>query len=152
MASRKTYIPNSQSGFTLMELLIVLAIMATLAALGLFVSMDFYRSYAFQSEEHMLVSLLEKARGASLNNADQSAHGVHVEAGKYVYFVGSTYDPVSSQNQIVGGSSAVSNNGPVDVVFAQATGETTPTTVTITDKNSPKTANITINSEGGINW
>src|SRR5438876_578690 len=66
-------------GFTLIEVMIVMAIFALLASLGLIIGMDFYRSYSFNSERNVALAVLRKARTEAMVNVDQAAHGVRIE-------------------------------------------------------------------------
>ena len=67
---------RSRAGFTLVELLIVVAIFGLLAALGLFVSFQTYRTYDFQDEVTRVTTALQPARSRSMANVDGVEHGV----------------------------------------------------------------------------
>ena len=86
--SPKVVVPRNGNGFTLIEILITIGIFAVIATIGLIISLDFYRSYAFRSEESTIVSILQKARSQSMDNIDQVRHGVHFQADplKYILF------------------------------------------------------------------
>src|SRR3989344_3331593 len=74
-------------GFTLVEILIVVAILVVIFSFGLFISFDFYKSYSFHSEKSTIVSILQKARNQSLNNINESRHGVHFSASPLQYII-----------------------------------------------------------------
>src|SRR6185295_16918363 len=59
-----------------------------IAGLGLFITLDFYRSYAFRAERSTIVSTLQKARSQSMDNIDQTRHGVRfqIDPLKYILF------------------------------------------------------------------
>src|SRR5439155_93802 len=78
---------NSENGFTLIEIMIAVGILAIIATLGLFVSFDFYKGYAFRSEKSIVVSTLQKARDESLSNINQTRHGVHFGASPLQYII-----------------------------------------------------------------
>ena len=59
---------NSQSAFTLIEMVVVMAIISLIGTFTAFVSIDSYRGYAFRSERDTLVASLERARSQSINN------------------------------------------------------------------------------------
>src|SRR3989344_5574651 len=94
----------SQRGFTIVELLVVMAIAAVMMGLGLFLSADFYRSSSFQSEDEILT-----------------------------------------------GNPSFTFSGPTEIVFTQLSGESTANGNLIIT-NGIKTATISFNSEGLIDW
>lgn len=156
---------KSGAGFTLIEILISVTILATLFGLGLFVSFDFYRSYALASEKNTIVSVLQKARGESLNNIGQVRHGVHFQTTaplQYILFECPAGNPqctnytASASDISVPASYGITLIAPVpDIIFDQLSGDCVtcqnPTT-TITANDGTRSYNITINSEGQIDW
>ena len=162
-------LPQSKSpaaGFTLIEILISIGILGIIATLGLFISLDFYKSYAFSSEESVIVSILQKARSQSVNNINEKRHGVHFQASplKYVIFECSSsctsYPGSASSDLPIDPSynaSVTSPALPFDVVFDQLNGNcissncaTAPLLMTISA--GPKSYTIKVNSEGQIDW
>ncbi|MBU6501034.1 MAG: prepilin-type N-terminal cleavage/methylation domain-containing protein [Patescibacteria group bacterium] len=151
-----TSTPNSKrSGFTLIEIIIVIALIGILASMGLWVSMDFYRSYSFRSEKNIFISALQKARMESMLNINEDVHGVHVESGRYVIFQGTPYVEGGSLNQAITPSGGVKITGnpvlPQDVVFNQLSASTSYLgTFTIGD--GVRSSTISINNNGQISW
>jgi len=148
-------IRTQQFGFSLIELLVVIGIFAILASLALFFSIDFFRTYATNSEETTLVTALSKARSQSLANVNGVPHGVNVTAGSYTIFEGSSFAArVPSLDQVIEANSAVHPTSSVEIVFEQLSGNvaacTTPCSITMAGTNPTKT--ITINGEGAILW
>ncbi len=144
---------SDQNGFSLIELMVVIAIFAILATFALFFSLDFFHTYATNSEEVTLVSSLSKARSQSLANVNRLPHGVHITPGGYTIFEGAIFSSGQGSNQFISNNSAVKPTGTTDVVFGQLTGvpACTPTcTINLSGPGSPKT--VTINSEGAILW
>src|ERR1044072_4262622 len=76
-------------GFTLIEILITIGLIGLIAALGLFISLNFYKNYSFRSERNVIVSILQKARSQSMDNIDEQRHGVHffINGGKLTYLL-----------------------------------------------------------------
>ncbi|TSC82284.1 MAG: Uncharacterized protein G01um101420_448 [Parcubacteria group bacterium Gr01-1014_20] len=157
----KTIIHNSKfsiqgrGGFTLIEIIVVITIVVILAGLGLWVGMDAYRGYSYRSERDVLVSVLQKARLASMVNINEAKHGVHVESNRYTVFQGETYLTRDANfDQIITPGGAVWLDSPFplpqDVIFDQLSGVSSPITLTITD--SIKSSDIQINNEGQISW
>ena len=159
-------ISTHDKGFTLVEILVTVAILLIIIGFGLFLSFDFYKNFAFHSEETTIVSMLQKARGQSMNNIDEMRHGVHFfdNGGKLTYrlfecqsactvYSGSSssdFDMVSSYN-----SSITFPSLPFDVIFDQLSGscincQTSNIDLHLVD--NAKSYDITINSEGTIDW
>jgi prepilin-type N-terminal cleavage/methylation domain-containing protein len=156
MASRRISIRN-QNGFTLIELLVVIAIFAILSTLGLFFSMDFYRTYGANAEVNTLVSALAKARNQSLANINEKEHGVHVETDKYIVFERSVYGALASDDLVIPSGSSAVPAGVTTIIFERLTGKARqdngsacPCTVNLTSQSITKT--IVVNSEGGLEW
>ncbi len=153
MALPRILRPNNK-GFTLIEIVIVIAILAVIFSFGLFISFDFYKSYSFGSEKNVIVSILQKARNQSLNNINQLPHGVHFEASPsltYTIFEGASFSSSSPNNIPIGASYNVTiADLPFDVIFAQLSATSTNRIITVTSNG--KSYDITINSEGRIDW
>ncbi|MBI4160697.1 MAG: prepilin-type N-terminal cleavage/methylation domain-containing protein [Candidatus Yanofskybacteria bacterium] len=157
-------LPNTYSrdnrGFTLVEILIGLAILLVLLGMGLFLSMDFYRGYAFRAEEKMLVSILHKARTRSLANIEQHEHGVKFTGSDFVIFEGQaplTYaSRIASLDEVFPANSAVNViwPAPSEIVFDQVTGNVDSAFLTgdVILSGQGKIATISSNNEGRIDY
>jgi len=138
-------------GFTLIEILVVLGILSIIATFGYLVTMDFYKSYAFNAERDTIVAILQKARSQSLANINESAHGVHFDSEQYVIFQGSAYNSNDNFNQIIPSAFGITHSGITDVVFFQLSGDVGSSGSLILS-DGKRSAVISINSEGQINW
>jgi type II secretory pathway pseudopilin PulG len=147
MRSHSTYKRSNTYGFTLIEILIVLGILMTMLALGLFVGMDAYRATAARSERDIVVSLLTRARSRALANIDQSAWGVCTIGTDYILFAGYTCTGSGEHIAISPNSTALFS---LPVVFSQLAATTTGGTVIIAQDG--RTTTITINAAGQIDW
>ncbi|MBI3572377.1 prepilin-type N-terminal cleavage/methylation domain-containing protein [Candidatus Kaiserbacteria bacterium] len=154
MPLRKTSIPKD--GFTLVEILVVVGMLAIVAGTVAFFDLASYEGEAFRGERTTLVTLLETARADALNNVDESQHGVHVATGQYTLFEGESYSDPSrdtSRDVVIAASYVVTiSPSGSDIVFAQLSAETSDATITLTDPARKVAATITINREGGISW
>lgn len=158
------------SGFTLIEILISLGVLVIIASLGLFVSFDFYRHSSFQSERSVIVSVLQKARNQSVDNIDQTRHGVHFEVNPVAYVIFECSQASPQCTSFVAGSSDLTIaasygisfanpnlSAPFDVVFDQLSGDCVSVLCTtniqpITINDGTNSYSININSEGRIDW
>lgn len=140
-------------GFTLIEVLVSITLLAVLAGFSLTVTLDSYRSYNFRSQQELLVSLLQRARAQAMANINQMPHGLHLDAASasYTLFQGGSFayrDP--SQDLIFTGNSVQSLSGLSDIIFTQLSGTTTAGSIILKDSFYQQ-AVINLNNEGQIN-
>jgi prepilin-type N-terminal cleavage/methylation domain-containing protein len=151
----------SYSGFTMLEVLVVMGIFTLASGFALFVSSETYRGSNFRTDRDLLVTALQRARAQAVNNVclepcadnDGKPHGVHIESDTYVLFQdnGSGYDAGDSQNAVFASNTTVAKSPTsLDVIFEQLSGESTSATMTLT--GGGKTSVITISEEGQISW
>jgi prepilin-type N-terminal cleavage/methylation domain-containing protein len=150
---------NSESGFTLMEMLIVIGLVAVVASMSLFIDINSYRGDAFRSEVNNLGIALQTARADVLNNIDQEKHGVAINPAGYdgyVVFEGDTYttrDITKDEETKASYDVTFGSMSPTEIVFEQLSGNANyDGDITIVDPNRNMTALISINHEGKISW
>lgn len=143
--------PDQKRGFTLIEILLVIALVGLLSGFTIVAGTDFYRGYAFRSEVDLAVAALQKARSQALSNLNQTAHGVHLAGDGYTVFEGPTFNPAAPTNALVPIQWAAAPADPVDISFEQLSATTASATVVLTDGHS-RTVRITVNREGRISW
>ena len=151
MPLQPTSTHKTNAGFTLIELVLAIGLTCLLGGLGLVVSMDFYRSYSSNLNTNILVSTLERARSRSLDNINEAPHGVHITSGNYILFQGPSYGSDPAYDEPIPVNAGVTTTGLSDIVFDQLTGETSQPGIIVVH-NGPKTASISINSDGRIDW
>ena len=147
----------NKKGFTLIEVLVVIGILGMILAFGFVTSLGSFKRNTFQTEQSILVSVLEKARSYSLNNMFESPHGVCYIDPNYVIFKGAVCI-LSSTNELVLANANIASSSDFStslspaapIIFSQLTGNTSSTTIYMTD--GIKSAYININNEGTINW
>ncbi len=146
---------NTIKGFSLIEIIVVMAIIGIIMSIGLMFDFNSFKGYYFRSERATLVSILERARSRAMNNYYGTSHGVCFISPNYIIFKGSTCTSGSPDNELIPAnqkiytSSNFSSTFPT-IVFSQLTGTTTGGTIHITD--GLRSGDITINNEGTINW
>jgi len=139
-------------GFTLIEVMIVILIVTIVAGLGLFFGLDFYRTYAIDSERDTLVSALRRSRMRALDNVNGAPHGLKIGAQNFILYTGNSYagrNPAFDES--ISRSAAVNIAGLDDIVFGSLSATSSYSgTVTLSDGVRQRTINI--NYEGGIDW
>ena len=140
-----------QRGFSLIEVLLVIAIVAvTIAMSGAFSLGTVSRSYAI-GERDVFVTLLTQARAKSLANIDEQTHSVYIDAltNRYVLYEG----PSSSTGAIyVTKSTSLIPIGQKTFTFEQLTGDGLSGIGTTTIDGGTVKYSVNINSAGRINW
>lgn len=139
-------------GFTIIEIIIVMALFTGLFAMGAVTGTDSYQRYIFRSELEKTGALLQKARSSAMANVGESSHGVYFgDSANTILFRGASYTASSPYNLKIERSKAVSISGPLEIVFTPLSGATVTTgIITLTD--GVRNATITVNNEGLINW
>lgn len=160
---------NRAAGITLIETILVIAVMSITLSLGLFVNVNEYRGNTFRSSRDLLIVSLQHARSQAMNNiclgtrcSDGKPHGVHINADNnnyvisYVMFQGESYDLADPLNSLIDVSENISRNisllsgSVLDIYFEQLSGNSTPAELTLS--SGVESSVITINPEGRITW
>ena len=155
---------NNQGGFTLIEMIIVLALITIVGGLGLYFGLDNLKGYSFHSDRDVLVSLLQHARSEAISNicrgedcTDGKHHGVFVRPPEhpdsYVVFQGENYINRDQDYDItIDVSNSTYVSGMTEIIFERLSGNaTTIGDINLTDDRN-HTSTISINSEGQILW
>lgn len=131
MSSLKDQHSKLKAGLTLIELIIVTAIMITVASMIFGAYKQFNSVEALRVGPTTAASILERARSQSVAGVDGMAHGVHIASTTLTMFEGAVYNAGSASNVSV----PLANNlivsqvqlasGGYDIVFAQLIGTTT---------------------------
>ena len=140
-----------QSGFTVIEILIAIGLLVIIISLGLFLSLDIYRTDSMSAERDRVLGILHNARTRSINNVNESRHGVYFDSDKFVLFQGSSYNPSDPQNKDFEYATSIIYTNPFEITFEQLTGNAS-NTGSIVLSGQGRTATISFNSEGRIGW
>jgi Tfp pilus assembly protein FimT len=144
---------NLKKGFSVIEILFVLAIMIILAAIVLPSFKKMRENQVLKSTTSEVISVIDKARSQSVSSIDSSEYGVHFQTDKVVLFKGITYSSsdASNENIILTTPATISvislTGGAVDVYFDRLSGAPSKSgTITISVSSLSKT--ITISATG----
>lgn len=153
---------DMQAGFSLIELVVVLGIVVTIAGMGLIMTMEEYRGYAFRSQRDVLVASLLRARSQSMNTICLGAgcvggvpHGVEILNNRIIIFQGSDYlhrDTAVDEEILfsyLGGR--ISPPPPTEVVFESQNGDVLHD-VNFVYQDDLRHSTISINTEGAVWW
>ena len=122
--------PRLVSGFTLLEIVIVVSLLALLLNIALPSFTSFRRNSLLNTETMELITLVNRARILSVSSKNDQQFGVHLETSKAVLFQGGTYDAAATTNEtrIFGEgitlSSITVNPSGSDIIFDKVTGST----------------------------
>ena len=140
------------TGFTLIEIVIVIALVVLIFGFAVGVGSDFYQSQSLIAERDTLLAVLRRARTNATNNVGQSDHGVLIAPDGYVIFEGGSYDLRNAdfdENFPRGGNIEIS--GPAELVFSALEGVSNASG-TISLENARGKIDISVNYEGRITW
>jgi prepilin-type N-terminal cleavage/methylation domain-containing protein len=144
-------------GFTVLELLIVLAIMTILVALIVTALVKSRKSQGIDQDTETVVETLRMARDQTLSSDNASQYGVHFASSTATLFTGTTYSSGSSSNvvftfttsDLVMGLSLA--GGGSDVIFQRLSGQTADSgTITISSPSSGFSRVVTVYNTGII--
>ena len=144
---------NSQSGFTLMEILLSVAIIAIIAG----TSIPIYQSFQVRNDldvvANSIVQTLRRAQVLSQSSDGDSSWGVYIQSTSTVLFKGSSYAlRTSALDEIFEVPGSLTPTGVLEIVFTKFTGEPQVTGTTTLTSTTNETRNIYINSKGMINF
>ncbi len=144
-----------KSGFTFLEVIISLAIMAVLATVILSTLINFRKSQAIEKDAELVVQLINQAHNQTLSSKNSSVYGVHFETTQITLFTGASYNVSDPNNQsfILNGTDTIVTitlaSGGTDVVFKRLSGETSQNgTITLSSPSIGKTKTVTIYKTG----
>lgn len=137
------------TGFTLVELLMVIAIVAIVFAFSTPYALNFYRSNLINDAQTNIVSTLERAKHYAILQKNDSNFGVHIDADSITLFQGDTYVVEDVNNEVIQLTAGITYSGPADIVFSKLTG-TTATTSTTTITYGTLNKSILVEESGKI--
>jgi len=114
---------KKNSAFTLVEILIVIAIMIILTTFSITSFVNFSKRQALDASTQALASGLRDARSQTLASVEASQYGVAINTDGFTLFTGPVYNPSASTNKTFNFNQYVSASSDLsDVVFQRLTG------------------------------
>lgn len=145
-------VKKHKCSFTIIEILIVLAILAIVILIGTPITLDFYLSFIFHSSIDDLVSLTRKAQSLSITNFNQASSGIYITPDKFIVFQGASYASRNQQfDEEYSKPPKITISGTNEIIFSPISGRPNAN-ATITLSSYNRSANIYINKEGSIEW
>ncbi len=152
---------KTNKGFTLIQLIIVIAILTILVAVMIPSLTKFRNAQALKNTTDDIVSLLNNARLNTISSLNSNYYSVHFESARAVSFTGGTFAEPNSSNKVITFNTAVTipasgginlNGGGSNVSFTRLTGDTTQygTIVVQLKSDSTQKKTITINKTGAV--
>lgn len=118
-----------QKGFSLMEIVVVIAIMSMIGTFVVIAYAKFNSSQALEKDALQVISVLNQARSLTLSSKGNSQYGVHFGSSEVVLFTGENFQSEAESNipvalnRLVSVSADLSGGGS-EVVFERLTGRT----------------------------
>lgn len=139
---------DPRRGFSLIELLVALAVLAIILALSTGLSFPYYRRQQLLTATSVAVSELRQAQAEAESQLDDASHGVKAQTTGMVRFTGSSYaGRTTSKDKTSLFSFPVSVSGTTEFVFTK--GGVTPTAAgTLTLTLDDQAADIAVSSYG----
>ncbi len=137
--------------FTLIEVLIVLAIIVLALTVISPLGLSFYQQYQLTTAVSQAIQVLRMARLKAETGYQQSSYGVYFESEKFIFFKGDSYlTRDKSFDRIFEVAPTITFSGLTEVVFSKSTGiPLNYGTITISQENQKRI--IEINQLGRIN-
>ena len=117
-------------GLTVMEMLVVMAVLGMVTAITIGGFLMFKRGSELDSASENLLSLLLEARSKTLSSKDSSSWGVRFETNRAILFKGTIFVDGAADNNVIAMPPSAEiatialNGGGQNVVFKRLTGET----------------------------
>jgi len=126
---KKMTVREKTKGVTILEIILVLAVLMIVSTLTLQGLSSYRYSQALSSETTQVLSFLNKARTETLSSKEDQGYGVRINGDRIILFPGLVFSSSTPGNEehILNSSIEISNlslaGGGLDIIFERLTGE-----------------------------
>jgi prepilin-type N-terminal cleavage/methylation domain-containing protein len=143
---------STHAGFTLVEMLVALAILTLLAGISASVWYSFRTQSGTNAASATIVEVMQRAELASEAMDNDSAWGVHIASSTVTLFEGASYASRTTSADLSFDLAGATVSGLTDITFSKMTGYPQQTgTLTVTEPNGAGEA-ISIDATGAITY
>lgn len=144
-----------QAGFTLTELLVVIALMSVIAVVAISGFQDFANYQRHERQVAEIASIIEKTRVDARSAVGEEAHGIKFAPTSITYFSGASYNGSDPDNQVYTYNDITLQyafeGGTDTVIFSQLTALPSATgTLLIISPTVPATTSLSITAAGVV--
>ncbi len=151
--------PRPRSAFTLIEVVVVMAMVGVILAGALTAFSSFRSSSDLSAAADLLKITLEKARLSTLSREDGSGYSVKISSANFVWFKGQTFNSQDPNNKTFNlpalikiQSATLENLGDI-VLFNSLTGTTSPGSIILAAGSDPaQTKTLYLNRSGFVSF
>lgn len=149
----KLEIGNSQRGFTLLELILSIAVIALVAGVALPVSRSFQVRNDLDIAATTAAQTLRRAQALAQGMDGDTSWGMRVAAGSITLFRGASYAARDANfDEVFDVPMTITPTGTTEIVFAKFTGDPTTTGTLALTSSDNEVINLVINAKGIISW
>lgn len=138
-----------EKGFTLVEILLTVAMLAILATLTIPLGLNFLKGQQLEGSTQEVIQTLRRAQLKSMSMEGDSNFGLYLTNDNYILFKGDVYTPGDPYNEVFSFPEALTVSGLAQVVFTKVEGLANNTgNIILTIDNTSRT--IEVNNFGKI--
>lgn len=144
---------SNSSGFSMIELLVALAVLGTILGLGVPISSSAYKSFLLNAEIEKFVILVRRAENLSIASYREKAHGLAVQGGDLIVFEGASFAARNSDfDEDYNFSESIQISGPSEITFQVLSGRPAASSSWTISLNSGIGKTVSVNEEGAVFW
>lgn len=154
--SRQNFSKEKSDGFTLLEILLVLGLIAILLIVTVPLSLDFYKRQQLEVQTQSIIQTLRRTQSKSMAVESDSAFGLYITNQNYILFKGDSYATRDSQyDEVFELPEIIDVGGLNEIVFTKLDGlpkETPSYCDGICTSCSNFTNRTSCQSQNGCSW